>query len=119
MLGLKISNNNSLHVIAFSDTYWAGCLDDRRSTGGYVVFLGTNLVSWSAHKQPTVSQASTEAEYKAVANTTVEVTWIQTLLLEIGIPCLRQVKLWCDNLGAKYLVSNPIFQGRVKHVEID
>jgi hypothetical protein len=44
---------------------------------------------------------------------------IQTLLKEIGIPCLKQTKLWCDNLGAKYLSSNPVFHGRVKHIEID
>jgi hypothetical protein len=45
--------------------------------------------------------------------------WIQILLKEIGIPCPSQARLWCDNLGAKYLASNPIFHGRVKHIEID
>jgi hypothetical protein len=52
-LGLKITRKNSLLVSAFSDADWAGCLDDRWSTGGYAVFLGTNLVSWSERKQPT------------------------------------------------------------------
>jgi hypothetical protein len=118
-LGLKIVKNSSLLVSAFSDADWAGCLDDRRSTGGYAVFLGMNLVSWSARKQPTVSRSSTEAEYKAVANATAEVMWIQTLLLEIGIPSPRQARMWCDNLGAKYLATNPVFHGRVKHIEID
>jgi hypothetical protein len=118
-LGLKISRNNSLLASAFSDADWAGCLDDRRSSGGYAIFLGSNLVSWSARKQPTVSRSSMEAEYKASANATAEVTWIQTLLMELGILCPKQAKLWCDNLGAKYLASNPLFHGRVKHVEID
>jgi hypothetical protein len=54
-----------------------------------------------------------------VANATAEVMWIQTLLLEIGIPSPRQARMWCDNLGAKYLAANPIFHGRVKHIEID
>jgi hypothetical protein len=62
-LGLKIAKNNSLLVSAFSDVDRTCCLDDRRSIGGYVVFLGTNLVSWSTRKQPTVSHSSTEAEY--------------------------------------------------------
>jgi hypothetical protein len=62
-----------------------GCVDDRRSTGGFVVFLGSNLVSWSARKQPTVSRSSTEAEYKVIANVVVEIMWIQTLLDELGI----------------------------------
>jgi hypothetical protein len=42
-------------VSGFSDTDLAGCVDDRRSTGGFAIFLGSNLVSWSARKQPTVS----------------------------------------------------------------
>jgi hypothetical protein len=71
--GLKIAKNSSLLVSDFSDADWAGCLDDRRSTRGDVIFLGTNLVSWSAHKQPTMPRSSIEAEYKAAANAMTEV----------------------------------------------
>ena len=60
-MGLKIRKSNSTLVSAFSDADWAGCVDDRRSTGGFAVFLGLNLISWSARKQPTVSRSSTEA----------------------------------------------------------
>ena len=72
-LGLRINRSSSTLVSAFSDADWAGSVDDRRSTGGFAVFLGSNLVSWSARKQATVSRSSTEAEYKAVANATAEV----------------------------------------------
>ena len=54
-LGLKIVKSPSMLVSAYSDADWAGCADDRRSTGGFAVFLGSNLVSWSARKQATVS----------------------------------------------------------------
>jgi histone deacetylase 1/2 len=118
-LGVKISKSSSLRVSAFSDADWAGCLDDRRSTGGFAVFLGTNLVSWSSRKQATVSRSSTEAEYKALANATAEVMWIQTLLMELGVRAPRAAKLWCDNLGAKYLSANPVFHARTKHIEVD
>jgi histone deacetylase 1/2 len=118
-VGLKIGRSSSLLVSAFSDADWAGCLDDRRSTGGFAVFLGSNLVSWSARKQATVSRSSTEAEYKALANATAEVMWIQTLLMELGIPAPRAAKLWCDNIGAKYLSANPVFHARTKHIEVD
>jgi hypothetical protein len=55
-------------VSAFSDADWAGCVDDRISTGGFAVYLGSNLLSWTARKQATVSTSSTEAEYKYLAN---------------------------------------------------
>jgi histone deacetylase 1/2 len=99
-LGLKFRPSHSMIVSAFSDADWAGCPDDRRSTGGFAVFLGPNLISWCAKKQATVSRSSTEAEYKALANATAEVMWVQKLLDELGILHPRAARLWCDNIGA-------------------
>lgn len=101
-IGIKISKSKSIFVNGFSDADWAGSLDDRRSTGGFAIFLGGNLISWNAKKQATVARSSTEAEYKALANATAEIMWVQILLKEIGINCPAQAKLWCDNMGAKY-----------------
>jgi hypothetical protein len=118
-IGLKICKSNSRLVSGFSNADWADCLDDRRSTGGFAIFLGSNLVSRSARKQPTVSRSSTEAEYKVVANAMAEIMWIQTLLQELGISTPQAAKLWCDNIGAKYLSANPVFHARTKHIEVD
>lgn len=118
-LGLCITKSGSSLLNAFSDADWAGNLDDRRSTGGYAIFLGPNLVSWSSRKQPTVSRSSTEAEYKAVANATAELIWVEVLLRELGISQPRPPSLWCDNIGATYLSANPIFHRQTKHVEVD
>jgi histone deacetylase 1/2 len=106
-------------VSAFSDADWAGCVDDTRSIGGFAVFLGSNLISWSARKQAIVSRSSTDAEYKALADATAEMMWVQKLLGELRIQHPPTARLWCDNIGAKYLTANPVFHARTKHIEID
>jgi histone deacetylase 1/2 len=117
--GLKFRKSSSMGISIFTDADWAGDVDDRRSTGGFAVFVGPNLVSWSAKKQPTVSRSSTEAEYKALANGAAEAMWVESLLKELGVSQQRFPILWCDNLGATYLTANPVFHARTKHIEID
>jgi hypothetical protein len=118
-LGLKINRSMSLLLSDFLDADWAGNIDDCHSTGGLAVFLGPNLVTWSARKQVTVPRSSTEAEYKVLANATAEVIWIQSILGELGVQLVRSLCLWCDNLGVTYMMANPSFHGRTKHIEVD
>jgi hypothetical protein len=118
-LGIQIRISKSLLISAFADADWAACIDDRRSTGGFIMSLVSNLISWSAQKQPTASRSSTKAEYKSLANATAEVMWVQSILTELGISLKRATCLWCDNIGATYLTVNPTFHGRMKHIEID
>ncbi|XP_019176458.1 PREDICTED: uncharacterized protein LOC109171834 [Ipomoea nil] len=117
--GLRLSATSSTAIHAYSDSDWASCPIDRKSTSGYAVFLGSNLVSWLSRKQRTVARSSTEAEYKALADVSAEVTWIVSVLREIGLYSGCPATLWCDNLGATYLCANPVFHARTKHVEID
>jgi EAL domain-containing protein (putative c-di-GMP-specific phosphodiesterase class I) len=60
-----------------------------------------------------------EAEYKAIANATAEIVWIQSLFQELRVSHPPAVVLWCDNLGATYLSTDPVFHARTKHVKID
>ncbi|KAM2633068.1 hypothetical protein EV1_023727 [Malus domestica] len=110
---------SALHLTAFSDADWAGCVYDRRSTSGYCVYLGSNLISWSAKKQSTVARSSTEAEYRSLAHTAAEITWICKIFRDIGFPLSKVPVVWCDNVSAISLSSNPVFHARTKHVEID
>jgi hypothetical protein len=105
-------------LYGFSDSDWVGCPDNRKSTTGYLIFLGPNLISWCSKKQPTVARSSTEAEYRSLAMAAAELVWLRSLLRELGVALSSSI-LWCDNLGATFLASNPAFHARTKHIELD
>lgn len=117
--GIHMYRDISLLLSAYSDSDWAGCHDTRRSTTGFCVFLGSNLVSWCAKRQPTVARSSTEAEYRALAQTAAELTWVNFLLWDIRIPQPGPATVQCDNLSAVHLSANPVFHARSKHFEVD
>ncbi|KAJ8763354.1 hypothetical protein K2173_002237 [Erythroxylum novogranatense] len=117
-LGIKITKDSTLGLKAYSDADWAGCPTTRRSTTGYCTFLGKNIISWCAKKQSTVSRSSTEAEYRAMAHTAAELTWLTFLLQELRVPSSVPV-LYCDNLSSLYLSVNPVLHARSKHIELD
>ncbi|XP_019227754.1 PREDICTED: uncharacterized protein LOC109209041 [Nicotiana attenuata] len=117
--GLKVISQSSFRLYAFSDADWAGCTITRRSTTGYSIHLGANCVSWSLRKQNTVARSSAEAEYRALAATAAELTWISYILQDIGMYIKTAPVLFCDNLSALYMTTNPVMHARTKHVELD
>jgi hypothetical protein len=83
------------------------------------VFLGANIVSWVAKRQPIISRSSAEAAYSVVANGVVEASWLRQLLHELHNPLQRATLVYCDNVSAVHLSTNPVQHQRTKHVEID
>jgi hypothetical protein len=117
--GLLLPASSSLDIVAYSDADWAGCPDTRRSTSGYCVYLGNALVSWSSKRQATVSRSSAEAEYRAVANAVADCVWLRQLLDELGASVPKATVVFCDNISAVYMSTNPVHHRRTKHIELD
>ena len=117
--GLHLYPSPIEKLISYTDADWGGCPDTRRSTSGYCVFLGDNLISWSSKRQPTLSRSSAEAEYKSVANVVSESCWLHNLLLELHYPLSLATLVYCNNVSAIYLSGNPVQHQRTKHIEMD
>jgi hypothetical protein len=117
--GLLLRRSSYSDPVIYTDADWARCSDTRRSTSGYVVFLGDNLMSWSAKRQTVVSRSSVEAEYRAVTNGVAEATWLRQLLYELQSQPSWYTLVYFDNISATYLSTNPVQHQHTKHVEID
>ncbi|RVW19866.1 Retrovirus-related Pol polyprotein from transposon RE1 [Vitis vinifera] len=117
--GVLYENRGHTQVVGYTDADWAGSPTDRRSTSGYCVFIGGNLISWKSKKQDVVARSSAEAEYRAMALATCELIWLRHLLRELRFGKDEQMKLICDNQAALHIASNPVFHERTKHIEVD
>ena len=83
------------------------------------MFLGPNPISWQSKKQGSVSRSSTEAEYRALANTAADIAWIRQVLQDVNYFLPNPPVMYCDNLSALALSSNPVYHSRIKHLDID
>ncbi|GLT82755.1 hypothetical protein SLE2022_011040 [Rubroshorea leprosula] len=117
--GILLSSSSHPHLIAYCDANWAGCPRTRRSTTGYYICLRHSLVSWQSKKQSIVSRSSVEAEYRAMGSTVSELTWLKSLLYDLGIYHSKPMTLFCDNQAALHIANNLVFHARTKHIEID
>uniref|UniRef100_A0AAV1TIP8 Polyprotein n=1 Tax=Peronospora matthiolae TaxID=2874970 RepID=A0AAV1TIP8_9STRA len=117
-LSIVFSGINKGELIGFADANWAGDLDTRRSTTGYVFFLNGSVISWNSKRQPTVATSSTEAEYMSLYSATQEAIWLRGLLKDLNYCAKNATTIFQDNQGCIALAKNPVYHSRTKHIDI-
>ncbi|KAL4192172.1 hypothetical protein AMTRI_Chr06g170960 [Amborella trichopoda] len=117
--GILLPSASDLMITAYSDSNWASCPMPRCSTTGYIVFLGTSPISWRTKKQNTVARSSAESEYRSIATSSCELTWLKFLLIDLGVSHSRPMHLHCDNQAALHIAVNHVFHERTKRIELD
>nr|KYP44593.1 Copia protein [Cajanus cajan] len=117
--GIILPSENDLQLVAFCDSDWASCPLTRRSVFGYLMKLGSVLVSWKTKKQTIVSRSSSEAEYRSMAHATSEILWLRNLLSCLQVMCDSPTTLYYDNQAALHLAANSVYHERTKHIEVD
>ena len=112
-----VYGQNERMLVGYCDADYAGDLDTRRSTTGYVFLLNDGAISWSSRLQATVAVSTAEAEYMAAAQAVKEALWLRKLMMDLGKP-LETVELHSDNQAALSLLKNPIASARSKHIDV-
>jgi hypothetical protein len=115
--GIWYSASSSLDLVSFSDVDFASCGINRKSTSSTRHFLGSSLICWSAHKQSSVTQSTTEAKYVTAARCCSQILWIVRTMRDYGVT-YKSVPHMCDSSSAICLAQNLVFHGRAKHIKV-
>ena len=121
MSGIQYFHNSvNDNLQGYADSDWAGCLDTRRSTTGWMIRIGGAPISWQSKRQRTVALSSCEAEYMAAAECSKEIMWLIGIMNELKLPGIPKggVPLFIDNEAALKLTKNPELHARTKHIDI-
>ncbi|XP_068498524.1 secreted RxLR effector protein 161-like [Phaseolus vulgaris] len=112
--------SDHLEVIGYTDSYFAGCVDTRKSTFGYVYLLARGAISWKSAKQSVIVASTMEAEFVACFEAIVQANWLRNFISGLGIVdnIAKPLKIYCDNSAAVFFSKNDKYFKGVKHMEL-
>lgn len=116
--GILYTTDGPDSITGYTDADWAGDVDDRKSTSGYIFSLSGGAVSWRSQKQKCIALSSAEAEYVAMTSAAQESVWLRQLMSELTDSSEEPIMIYEDNQAAIAMTKNPQFHGRAKHIEI-
>ena len=115
-VGLWYPKGAKFELVGYSDSDYAGCKIERKSTSGTCQLLGRSLFSWSSKKKNSVALSTVEAEYIS-AGSCAQILWMKATLNDFGIK-FKKVPLLCDNESATKLTNNLVQHARTKHIDV-
>lgn len=116
--GLQLKKTSELSFYGYSDSDWAGSIEDMKSTSGYCFTLGSGMFSWCSKKQSVVAQSTAEAEFIAATAAANQVLWIRKLLMDLQESQGQSTKILVDNQSAIAIANNSVFHGKTKHFNV-
>ena len=119
-LMLTYRKTDALEIVGYSDADWAGCVDIKKSTSGYVFTLAGGAISWKSSKQTVVASSTMHAEFVACYEATGQAIWLKKFIpgLKVVDSIERPLKLYCDNEPAVFYSYNNKSSGAAKHINI-
>ncbi|XP_050878871.1 secreted RxLR effector protein 161-like [Lathyrus oleraceus] len=109
-VGLWYPKGSICNLVGYSDSDYAGCKTDKKSTSG-------TLVSWACKKQACIALSTTDAEYIAAGSCCAQILWLKQQLSDFRLN-LGCIPLRCDNTSAINITKNPVMHSRTKHIDI-
>jgi len=105
---LMYRQTDCLKVIGYSDSNFAGCVDLRRSTSGYIFMLAGGAVSWKSVKQTLTTTSTMESEFVSCFEATLHGVWLKSFMsgLRVVDSISRPLKLYCDNFVVVFMSKN-------------
>ncbi|XP_015170395.1 uncharacterized mitochondrial protein AtMg00810-like [Solanum tuberosum] len=116
--GIWFKREEQGQLMGYSDSDWAGSVDDMKSTSGYAFTLGSGMFSWNSKKQEVVTQSPTEAECIAAAGTTNQALWLRKIPRDLEQNDIEATVIKVDNKSAISMAKNPVQHGRSKHINV-
>jgi hypothetical protein len=115
--GMFYTSSKDFNLVGYSDSDWGRDLDERKSTTGFVFFMGDTSFTWSSKKQSIVTLSSCEAEYVAANSAVCHSIWLRNMLKFLGFPQENPTEIYIDNRSAIALAKNPVYHERSKHID--
>ncbi|XP_057250720.1 secreted RxLR effector protein 161-like [Beta vulgaris subsp. vulgaris] len=111
---------DNLQVVGYSESYYGGCIDSRKSTSGYVFMLAHGVVSWRSAKHTLTATSTMEAEFVSCFEATSHGIWMKSFKSGLGVvdSICWPIMMFCDNSTAVFMAKNNKRGSRNKHIDI-